>query len=186
MTKIKTQLSVVIANRPGILSDICDKLGSHQINIEGLSAYGEREHGIIRLVTSDAARAADILADAGLLVTRTEIVAVKLTNRPAGMARLARKLSKHRINIDYSYGSSAAGGRMATIYLRVANPERACQLLGSSSSSKKKRPARAAKAVGAKPTGSTQAQASKPAKKPASGGRVRRDRQTVRAPRGRR
>ena len=52
MAKIKTQLSVVTANRPGILNRICDKLGSHQVNIEGLSAYGEREHGIIRLLKS--------------------------------------------------------------------------------------------------------------------------------------
>jgi hypothetical protein len=184
MFKVKTQLSVVIANRPGILSKICDKLGSHQINIEGLSAYGEREHGIVRLVTSDPDRAAQLLSDAGFLVTRTDILAVKLTNRPAGLARLARQLAAHRINIDYSYGSAASAGRMATIYLRVANPARACQLLGTSAPGAKQpaRPARArderTRADAGDRTGGKKNTATKV--------RTSRDRRTVRGPRSRR
>lgn len=176
MFKVKTQLSVVIANRPGILSKICDMLGSHKINIEGLSAYGEREHGIIRLVTSDPERSAELLSNSGFLVTRTSILSVKLTNRPAGLARLARQLAAHRINIDYSYGSSAAAGRMATIYLRVANPDRASMLLNSTPPATEPRPKSKA----------TPAEDETKKKTPASRAKPARDRHTVRARRGRR
>jgi hypothetical protein len=130
MIRVKTQLSVVIENRPGILSRICDALASHKINIEGFSAYGETEHGIVRLITSDPDRSASILGDRGLLVTRTEVLTVKLANRPAGLLRLARRLADRGINIDYAYGSSSAAGRMATLYMRVEDPQHACKVLG--------------------------------------------------------
>jgi hypothetical protein len=130
MIRVKTQLSVVIENRPGILNRICDALASHKINIEGFSAYGETEHGIVRLITSDPDRSASILGDRGLLVTRTEVLTVKLANRPAGLLRLARRLADRGINIDYAYGSSSVAGRMATLYMRVEDPQRACKVLG--------------------------------------------------------
>jgi hypothetical protein len=136
MIRVKTQLSVVIENRPGVLTRLCDALSSHNINIEGFSAYGETEHGIVRIVTEDAERAVDILADRGFLVTRTDVVAVKLANRPAGLLRLARQLAAEEINIHYAYGSAGQAGRLATIYLRVDEPQRASQLLAE----KKPRP----------------------------------------------
>ena len=130
MIRVKTQLTIVIENRPGILTRICDALGSHNINIEGFSAYGETEHGVVRLVTDDPARALDVLADRGFLVTRSDVVAVKLANRPAGLLRLARQLAAHHINIEYAYGSAGMAGRVATLYLRVAEPQRVAQVLG--------------------------------------------------------
>ncbi len=136
MIRVKTQLSVVIENRPGVLTRLCDALSSHNINIEGFSAYGETEHGIVRIVTEDAERAVDILADRGFLVTRTDVVAVKLANRPAGLLRLARQLADQDINIHYAYGSAGQAGRLATLYLRVDEPQRASQLLAE----KKPRP----------------------------------------------
>jgi hypothetical protein len=175
MIKLKTQLSVVIANRPGVLERICDLLGAQRINIEGLSAYGELEHGIIRLVTSDADHAATLLTEAGFVVTRTEIVAVRLPNRPAGLARLARRLSEHRINIDYAYGSAAAAGRMATLYLRVANPARASELLA------KRGPARRSRTASAQGTKTRPSAATSRGRK-----RTANERRTVRRPRGQR
>ncbi len=130
MVRVKIQLSVVIENRPGALTRICDAVASSNINIEGFSAYGESEHGIVRLITSDPDHAADVLADRGFLVTRGEVISVKLANRPAGLLRLARQLADHEINIDYAYGSAAQAGRMATLYLRVDNPKHAAEILG--------------------------------------------------------
>jgi hypothetical protein len=129
MVRLKIQLSIVIENRPGVLTRICDALASHNLNIEGFSAYGETEHGIVRLITDNPDRAADVLADRGFLVTRAEVLSVKLANRPAGLLRLARRLADRRINIDYAYGSAAQAGRMATLYLRVADPRRAAEAL---------------------------------------------------------
>jgi hypothetical protein len=130
MIRVKTQLSVVIENRPGVLTRICDALASHNINIEGFSAYGETEHGIVRLITDDPDRSAEVLADRGFLVTRVQVLSVKLANRPAGLLRAARRLASHDINIDYTYGSAAQAGRMATLYLKVDDPTRAARLLG--------------------------------------------------------
>ncbi len=130
MIRVKTQLSVVIENSPGILTRICDALGSHNINIEGFSAHGETEHGVVRLITDDPARGLDVLADRGFLVTRSDVVAVKLANRPAGLLRLARQLAAHHISIEYAYGSAGQAGRVATLYVRVADPHRTAQILG--------------------------------------------------------
>jgi hypothetical protein len=130
MIRVKTQLSVIIENRPGNLTSICDALGSHNINIEGFSAYGETEHGVVRLVTDDPARALDVLADRGFLVTRSDVLAIKLANRPAGLLRLARHLAANDINIEYAYGSAGMAGRVATLYVRVADPQRVAKVLG--------------------------------------------------------
>ena len=158
MIRVKTQLSIVIENRPGILTRICDALGSHNINIEGFSAYGETEHGVVRLITDDPARALDVLADRGFLVTRSDVMAVKLANRPAGLLRLARQLATHNINIEYAYGSAGQAGRVATLYVRVADPQRVAQILSDKKGlASAKRAARAASRRPVKPIGQGQA-----------------------------
>jgi hypothetical protein len=153
MIRVKIQLSIVIENRPGVLTKICDALASHNLNIEGFSAYGETEHGIVRLITDDPDRAADILADRGFLVTRAEVLSIKLANRPAGLLRLARRLAERRINIDYAYGSAAQAGRMATLYLRVNDARRAAEILAREGRSTRERaePAEPPRAELAKP-----------------------------------
>jgi hypothetical protein len=106
---------------------MCDALGSHGVNLRGLSVSDTVDHAVVRLVVDDPLKAIHILGEHGALVVETDVLAVKLEHKPGALAKLASRLARAKINIEYAYGT--ADGGLATIYLRVSDPVRAEQLL---------------------------------------------------------
>lgn len=124
---IEKQLSVFLKNEPGVLARVCDTLGSHGINLRGLSISDTVDHAVVRLVVDDPLKAIHVLGEHGALVVENDVLAVKLEHQPGALARLASRLARAKINIEYAYGT--ADGGLATIYIRVSDPVRAKQLL---------------------------------------------------------
>ena len=54
---------------------------------------------------------------------------VTVANRPGALARIAELLAGNKININYTYGTVARGGKRAAIVFGVANPRRAQRVL---------------------------------------------------------
>lgn len=120
------QLVVTAANRPGTLARVCETLAAGRINITGLDCSGPQRQ--IRLLVSTPARAARVLQKAGVRARVENVVAVTLADRPGALGRLARKLARAGVNINYGYATVPRGARRATIVLGVGNPRRAARL----------------------------------------------------------
>jgi hypothetical protein len=125
---VAKQVTVTAANRPGSLARIGETLAASRINITGLDASGPQRQ--IRLLVSNPAGARRALAKAGFRSRLENVVVVNLSDRPGTLGRVARKLAKAGVNINYAYGSVARGGKRAAIVLGVANPGRAARLAG--------------------------------------------------------
>lgn len=119
------QLAVRAANRPGTLARVAETLAAARVNIQGVDASGRDQ--LIRLLVSNPARAVQALKKAKIRARVEDVVLVNLADRPGTLARVARKLARRGININFAYGSVARGGKRAAIAIGVANPGRAAR-----------------------------------------------------------
>lgn len=97
------QISIVVENKPGALADVCELLGRHGINIKAISAEGIAEGGIVRIVTEDAASAKSALSGAYYKFFVSEVLPLKLQDKPGELGKAARKLASSRVNIECIY-----------------------------------------------------------------------------------
>ena len=119
------QLVVTAANRPGTLARVCETLAAGRVNITGLDCSGPQRQ--IRLLVNNTGRAERLLCKAGVRARVEEVLAVTLPDRPGSLGRVARKLARAGININYGYATVPRGSRRATIVLGVGSPRRAAR-----------------------------------------------------------
>lgn len=123
--KTAKQLSVFLENKPGHAYNICKTLGDAGINIFTLSLADTNQFGLLRLIVEKPEAAGEILKKAGVIVNITEVLAVKIDNRPGVLAKIYELLSASDINLEYAYAFA-----MRRIFLlRVSDNEKAFQIL---------------------------------------------------------
>jgi hypothetical protein len=121
------QLTFVVPNRVGLLSELTTFLANGKINIEALCAYGRGPEGIFMIVTDNNAKAKKILNQMGAEVKTEEVIAVELPNRPGQLQKVAKKVSEADVDIQYVYVSPAKG-RM-TVVFKTADDKRILRAL---------------------------------------------------------
>lgn len=109
------QLTFVVPNRVGLLSEVTTFLANGKINIEALCAYGRGPEGVFMIVTDNNAKAKKILNQMGAEVKTEEVIAVELPNRPGQLQKVAKKVSEADVDIQYVYVSPAKG-RMTVVF----------------------------------------------------------------------
>lgn len=128
--RVAKQLSVFLINQPGRLAGVSSALAREKINITALTVMDSSEHGVLRLVTDEAERAAKILQKNGCPVTETEVLLLELPNRPGAFAQVAQKLAEAHINVDYAYCTAGAPGGKTTAIFKIPFIEKAMRILG--------------------------------------------------------
>jgi len=118
----------MVENRPGALADVCEILGRNSINIRAISAESLGEGGIIRLITEDTESTKRALENAWYKFVASEVLPIKLTDRPGELAKVARKLANAKINVECVYILSREKGTIE-IALKVDKPEEARKTL---------------------------------------------------------
>ena len=106
-----TEFTVYLANRPGMLALLTERLGDAGVNIEALAAFGLNETGLVRLIVDDATTTERVLDTADIGFEKRDILTTILPDRPGAMGRMARRLADAEVNIDavYLLRSSAEG-----------------------------------------------------------------------------
>lgn len=123
------QLSMFMENKPGRLSDPCRRLAEAGINIVTLSLADTQQFGILRLIVRDWEKARDVLAQAGCVVTVTEVVATEVEDKPGGLAILLEVIEKAGLNIEYMYAFTFRSGDKAVLVFRFNDADAAIQVL---------------------------------------------------------
>jgi len=126
---IKKELSVVVPNRPGTLADLVAALGKAKVNLLAVDASGGFEYNIVRLVPDKAAKAKAVLRRQGLDVGETKVLCVYAKDEPGALAKVAGKLGRAKINIDYLYATGGRRGPEALLVLHPADTKKAARLL---------------------------------------------------------
>ncbi|MFA6036376.1 MAG: ACT domain-containing protein [Candidatus Micrarchaeia archaeon] len=97
------QLTILTENKVGALADVCTELGNNGVNIKAITAQGQGDYGVIRLVTEDETTSKKALEKLGFRVSVSDILVVSLPDRPGEMAKVARKLSNAGVDVECVY-----------------------------------------------------------------------------------
>src|SRR5262245_322550 len=124
-----TQFSIFLINRPGVLSRVVQKLAKDKINIIALSMMDSTEHGVLRLVVEDPAKARACLAELDLPKQETTVLAATLPNRPGALADVVDRLAAEHINIHYAYCTTGPSGGKTIGVFKVADQNKAIHVL---------------------------------------------------------
>ena len=123
------QISIFLENKPGALESVMRLLKDADINIRSLSLADTSDFGILRLIVNDANKALRVLNDNGLRVSRTNVVAVEVPDRPGGLHSILAVLAQHGINVEYLYAFIEKSGENAVIIFRFDSPDDAVEVL---------------------------------------------------------
>jgi hypothetical protein len=127
--EITKQLSVFLANKPGTLADVCDELAKAGINIFALTISDTADHSVVRMVVSDPDKALSIFEERGVLTVVSKVLAVENNNKPGALARIATRLAKAKINIEYAYLATSPGAKIGLLIMRVDDTKKALKVL---------------------------------------------------------
>jgi len=97
------QITVIIENKIGALASITDVLGRSGVNIVSISAQGFENTGIIRILTPDIITATNELSKAGFNAVVSDVIILKMIDRPGELSKTTKKLSKDGLNIRSVY-----------------------------------------------------------------------------------
>ncbi len=129
MAKAKTikQLTFILPNRVGLLSEVTTFLANGKINIEALCAYGRGPEGVFMIVTNNNSKAKKILTQMGAEVKAEEVIAVELPNKPGELQKVAKRVSEADVDINYVY-VSPSGSKMTAVF-KTANDKKIMKAL---------------------------------------------------------
>jgi hypothetical protein len=119
------QISIFIENKSGRLAEITRILGEAGINIRALSLADTSDFGILRLIVNDREKAKAVLKEKGFTVSKTEVVAVEVPDRPGGLSEILQVLDSQGINVEYMYAFVERCGENAVIIFRFDETEKA-------------------------------------------------------------
>jgi hypothetical protein len=123
------QLSLFIENRLGKLVEPCRVLADAGVDILTLSLADTEKYGILRLVVDDAEKAKAALAQKGLLVNVTEVLAIEVADEPGGLAELLATIDRSKINIEYMYAFTYGREGRAVMIFRFEDADKAIDAL---------------------------------------------------------
>jgi hypothetical protein len=125
------QISIFIENKFGRLAEVTRILGDAGINIRTLSLADTSDFGILRLIVNDTEKAKAVLKERGFTVSKTEVVAVEIPDRPGGLADILQALDSDGINVEYMYAFVERCGENAVMIFRFDETEKAIATLAA-------------------------------------------------------
>lgn len=103
-----SQLTVFLENQKGRLAAACRTISDAGFNMHSLFIADTQDFGVVRLLVDNPKAAAAALRDAGYRATITPVTAVRVPNRPGGLAELLEYMDQNNVNIEYGYCFSSS------------------------------------------------------------------------------
>ena len=126
---ITQQLALFLENKPGTLAAVCQALADEHINILAISVLDAVDHAVVRMVVNDPPKAIHLLGEHGVLVVERDVLLLEGRSRPGELARIARTLADHKVNIEYAYSATVPGAARGAMVLRVDQLAKAKRVL---------------------------------------------------------
>lgn len=123
------QISVFLENKIGRLAEITELLGKNGINIRALAIADTTEFGILRLIVDNPQKAQDVLGEKGFAAKQTDVIVVRVEDRPGGLANILKVLKSSAFNVEYLYAFVKQSGEDALVVFRIENLDEATKKL---------------------------------------------------------
>ena len=123
------QISVFMENRPNALASFCHVLEKHKINMRAMCLADTKDFGILRIIVDDAYNTLTTLKDEGFVCSLTDVLTVEVEDKAGALVHVLDILGNSGINVEYSYAFLSKSEDKAYIILRVADTDKAIQVL---------------------------------------------------------
>ncbi|MGI6199791.1 MAG: ACT domain-containing protein [Christensenellales bacterium] len=123
------QISVFLENKKGRLAKLTRVLGETGIDLIALSIADTTDYGILRCIVSDTDKALQVIKQAGMTASVTEVLAVAVPDEPGGLNRVMTLLDQEGISVEYLYSFVRTSCDDALILFRVEELDRAIQAI---------------------------------------------------------
>ena len=123
------QISVFIENKKGRLMTVTECLAKNNINIQALSSADTADFGILRMIVDQSSKAYDVLKECGFTVLETEVLVVKVPDRPGGLNVVLKLLDDAGISVDYIYAFYGSEEATAINIIKVDKMDEAIAVL---------------------------------------------------------
>ena len=97
------QISVFMESRPGHMGRVLTAFEQAHINVRGFSASDTGDYGIVRFIVDKPEAALEVLQERGAAAKMTDILCVRLDDKPGELARVMSVFAACQINVIYSY-----------------------------------------------------------------------------------
>jgi len=125
------QISVFLENRAGQLAEITGILANAGIDLRAIHIAETLDYGVLRMIASDTKTAAAVLADKGLLVSVTPVVAVAVDDTPGSLNRVMEVITAAGVDVSYMYSSFGENDGVAYMIFRVQDVDALHQALAA-------------------------------------------------------
>ena len=125
------QISVFVENKKGTLAEITGILASANLSIRAFSISDTTDFGILRLIVNDPEKAKEVLQNAGVAVSMTKVIAIKMHDAPGSMHSIMAKLNELDISVEYAYAFISHKKNDAYIIIRVEDVENVSKVIST-------------------------------------------------------
>jgi hypothetical protein len=126
---IKTELSIVLPNKPGQLAGVTSALAKAKVDLLALDVSAGLEFSTVRLLPENAAHTKVVLRWKGYDVHEARVLCTNVKDEMGALARVAGILGRNKINIDYIYVTSGRKGGEALLVIHCSDLNKAARLL---------------------------------------------------------
>ena len=123
------QISIFLENKAGRLAEVSAILAEADVNIRALALADTSDFGVLRLIVNDNQKAIEALKNRGFTVSKTDVVAAEVEDRPGGLHLLLDMFHKAEINVEYMYAFVQHSGKNAVMIFRIDNIADAVKIL---------------------------------------------------------
>ncbi len=117
-------LAVFVENKSGQTARITKILTDAAVNIHWVTIANNGSFGVMKFLVDKPEQAETSLKAAGQMVSRLEVLAVEVPNRPGALQRVAERLGGSNINLDNCSGFVANDRAILLIEAHALAPAR--------------------------------------------------------------
>lgn len=122
------QISAFLANKPGVVANLCAGLAEHGVNIKAMTVLDTVDVGTVRMVVDNIEVAKRALNEAGAAYVNVPVIVIPMPNKKGAFAHVARELSSKNINIEYFYVTAYPGADYSLGVFRVSDHRAALEI----------------------------------------------------------
>jgi len=124
---IRTELTLVLENRPGAAAAVFKVLADDHVNIVAM----QLEHdGTLRLVVDNPLHAVEIMRERDLHFDRRDVLYTVVPNDAGALGRASSLLAEAGVNVEYLYGTAIEGQPSAAVVIGVPDALKASAAAG--------------------------------------------------------
>ena len=122
------QIILTVPNKVGTLAKITSVIAAAGVNINAISARGDKRRAYFHIVVDRHMKAKNALTKAKIKVTDENVILVEMANKPGELKNVAEALAEAGIDILDNYGS--AGGGKSFCVFKTDNDKKAMKVIG--------------------------------------------------------